>query len=75
MLYFTRQREMQGHVPFSSVRLDLKPGDFTSLCTLAFDHHGTHANKFHLSNYPTDFNKCDGKISIKTFPVPGHCGD
>lgn len=65
MFYFTRQREMQGRVLFSSVRLDLKPGDFTSLCTLAFNHHGTHVNKLHLSNYLTDFNKCGGKIPIK----------
>lgn len=55
------------------LRLNLKPGDFTSLCTLAFNHHGTHANKFHLSNYPTDFNKCGGKIPIKNTVVTRLC--
>jgi len=64
---------MQGCVLFSTVRLDLKPGDFTSLCTLAFNHHGTHANKFHLSNYPTDFNKCGGKIPIKNTVLTRLC--
>ena len=67
MFYFTRQREMQGCVLFSSVGLYLKPGDITSLCTLAFNHHGTHVYKFHLSNYQTAFNKCGGKIPIKNF--------
>jgi hypothetical protein len=67
--FILQDREMQGRVLFSSVSLNLKPGDFTSFCTLAFNHHGTHVNKFHLSNYPTDIDKCGGNIPIKNISV------